>query len=239
MNPHGLVVPAYFHPATSGTDWSRLVDSASLLRAVILNIDSGPGVAPEPALLAAARGLVGRVTVLGYVDTDYAARPAAAVLADVTRYLAWYGVDGVFLDQVSSGAGDLPWYRRVIRLAREAGAGEVVVNPGVVPEHRGYAEIVDGLVSFEGPYSSHRRLRVPPWLRELPRERFWHLVYATPRRLLGPALRCGESQHAGVVAVTDGDGANPWGRLPTYFAECGAGRLLGRRFAAGSAPVSR
>ena len=57
--------------------------------------------------------------MLGYVPTGYGARPLADVLADVRRYLAWYGVDGIFFDEASSDAALLPYYRA----AEPAGRG--------------------------------------------------------------------------------------------------------------------
>ena len=39
--------------------------------------------------------------MLGYVATTFGARPAADVEADAARYRDWYGVDGIFLDEVA------------------------------------------------------------------------------------------------------------------------------------------
>lgn len=215
----GLGIPAYFHPALAAAQWSRMVQYCGSLRTVILNVDSGPGAVVDQSLLAVARRTAEVTTVLGYVDTGYGSRCIAEVLAEIARYRAWYPVSGVFLDQVTTSARTLPWYRRLTATIRDLAAGEIVLNPGTVPLDPGYAEIADAVVTFEGPYPAYRRLRVPPWARELPPERFWHLVYATPADQLGPALETARSQHAATVYVTDGTGPNPWGGLPPYFAE--------------------
>ena len=71
-----------------------------------MNPGSGPGAGPnsdythEVDLLRAAGG-----QVIGYVPTTYGARPIDQVLADVDAYYAWYGLDGIYFDEVAS-AGD-------------------------------------------------------------------------------------------------------------------------------------
>jgi hypothetical protein len=210
-----LVVPAYFHPAVAGTGWRDLAAEASVVRAVILNVASGPGPAPERELTAAAVST--GAPLLGYVDTDYGVRPLPDVLADLRRYREWYPTTGVFLDRVATAAALLPWYARVAA----ACTGTVVFNHGAHPDP-GYAELADALVTFEGPWSAYRRVVVPGWVRELPADRFWHLVYDTPADALPDVLDRAAAGNVGSVYVTDRSGVNPWDGLPTYFAESAA-----------------
>lgn len=214
-----LGIPAYFHPVLAAADWSGMAEVGGSLRAVIVNVDSGPGSAPDPAWEAAASRMAGVTSVIGYVDTGYGTRPMGQVLAEAARYLAWYPVSGVFLDQVATQASQLPWYQRLTGQIRDIGAREIVLNPGTVPLDPGYAEIAEAVVTFEGPYSAYQRLQVPAWLREFSADRFWHLVYAAPRQRLGSALQVAWQQHAGTIFITDGTGANPWNGLPEYFVE--------------------
>ncbi|NUK13608.1 hypothetical protein HRW18_37875, partial [Streptomyces lunaelactis] len=82
-----LLVPMYVHPAVNPDAWQALVLSAPLLYGVVLNIDDGPGTAPDPAFADAVRALrVADVRVLGYADTDYGRRPARLVAQDFERY---------------------------------------------------------------------------------------------------------------------------------------------------------
>jgi hypothetical protein len=213
--PRGLVVPAYFHPAVAGADWRALAGAGRCVRAVILNAADGPGASPELELTAAAAAT--RRPIYGYVDTDYGRRPLAEVHLDVERWRRWYPATGIFLDRVATGVHSLPWYERLVSFVRRRGPGVVVLNHGAYP-HPGYAVVADAMVTFEGPYAAHQELEAPAWARALHADRFWHLVYDTPYRLMGEALEHAAAANVGTVLVTDRAGPNPWDGLPGYFA---------------------
>jgi hypothetical protein len=212
-----LAVPAYFHPAVGAGDWAALAAHADRLRAVILNIDSGPGTAPEPELGAAARRVAaagGRL--LGYVDTAYGARPDADVCADVERYLAWYPIVGIFLDRVVTAGSALPRHRRLAAAVRAVAPGTLVANHGTWPAP-GYAGCADALVTFEGPARAHARWETPPWGYAVPPGSLWHLVYDVPAAGLDAVLRHAAASNVATVFATDRYGANPWDGLPPYL----------------------
>ncbi|GAB1644441.1 spherulation-specific family 4 protein [Krasilnikovia sp. MM14-A1259] len=211
---NALVIPAYFHPAVAGADWRLLAGHGRAVRAIVLNSADGPGPEPERELTAAAVA-TGR-PLLGYVDTGYGRRDPAAVDADVDRWQDWYPTVGLFLDRICTHPDLLPWYTTRLAGIRRRAPGPVVFNHGAHP-HPGYAALADALVTFEGPYTDHERLAVPPWTRELPPDRLWHLVYDTPAALLEAALERAAAAGAGGVYVTDRAGPNPWDGLPTYL----------------------
>jgi hypothetical protein len=216
--PH-LAVPAYFHPAVAGADWAELTAAAAGISAVVLNIDSGPGVRPEPELLAASvLAAAAGIPVLGYVDSGYGSRSLREVTVDMGRYRSWYPVSGYFLDQASSSGRYLGYYGDVVAAGRALGGERIVLNPGTYPDPR-YAGVADALVTFEGDWADYQDAYVPPWARELPAEAFWHLVYGSPQDSLAAVLNRATATNAGTVYVTDRRGANPWDGLPTYFAE--------------------
>jgi hypothetical protein len=206
-----LLVPFYEHPADRPDDWEALLGAARRLHGVVLNPASGPGSAPDPAFAAVAGRLrASGVRVLGYVDTDYARRPHGRVAADLVRHRDWYGTDGAFLDQVSSGPGALAHYRRLAVAARSAGAASLVFNHGVHPDP-GYLPLADVLVTFEGTWETYRSADPPPdWTARHPADRFCHLVHAAPADVDALAARRGAAVHCAVP----GDGAHPWGTLP-------------------------
>jgi hypothetical protein len=215
MSGNRLAVPAYFHPAPG--DWAALAGTAVRLRAVVLNVDSGPGRGPSAEFLLVARRLAASgVNLLGYVDTGYGERPVRLVHADIARFRRWYPVTGVFLDRASAGPSGLAWYERLVARARMAGATTVVLNHGVCPDRR-YAELADTLVTFEGAWPAYRRWRAPGWVGDYHADRFWHLVYATPGHALAAALRHAAACHVATVYVTERTGDNPWDGLPSYF----------------------
>ncbi|MGC9671063.1 spherulation-specific family 4 protein [Planosporangium sp. 12N6] len=221
MNPHRsaaarplLVVPAYFHPAVRAGDWDRLVTLARRVRLVVLNLASGPGERRDEAfgpVLARIRDA--RVTVAGYVDTDYGRRPPGAALADLERYQSWYGVDGVFFDRVSVGAEHVARYRALAESVRRHGAGVVAFNHGAQPVPA-YAEHADLLGTFEGPWHAYLDAAVPHWVRASAAHRFFHLVHSVPHAHLGDALDLAGKRNAGGVYATNQGGGNPWDRLP-------------------------
>lgn len=214
-----LAVPAYFHPIREAADWARLC-AADRLGLVVVNPDSGVGPTPDIAyhpVCAALRTRFG-VAVAGYIDTAYAARPLREVLDEVTAYRRFYGIDAVFVDQVTSGVATLGYYVRLAQSLRIHCAGPIVLNPGVSPDP-GYRAIADVVVTFEGPWSVYRR----PRARD-PRGpgRTWHLVHGTPADQQQRAWRRARHLGAGYAYVTDRRMPNPWDGLPGWVS-CGAG----------------
>lgn len=213
-----LLVPMYVHPAVAPAGWRALEAAAPRLYGVVLNAADGPGDRPDPVYTAAAGRLRDAgVRVLGYVDTRYGERRAGAVLRDVRRHRAWYGVAGVFADRVASGADRLPYYRRLARAARLCGARTVVLNPGVHPDP-GYARCADLLVTFEGRWADYLGATVPAWTAGQPPGRFCHLVYEVPGGSgggqVGRVARTAAARGAAVHCAVPGGLPNPWRTAP-------------------------
>ncbi|MGX1130164.1 hypothetical protein RKD49_002354 [Streptomyces glaucescens] len=211
-----LLVPYYEHPSVRPAEWDAVVAAAPRLYGVVLNPASGPGDAPDPAfagvaarLRAAAGHDSGGVRVLGYADTDYGRRPYADVVRDLGRHRAWYGTDGVFLDQVAAGPGEFAHYRRLASAARAAGCATVALNHGTEP-HPSYARIADLVVTFEGDWATYRTRPPRPWPGTGARQ--CHLVHGVPpgADVEGPARELG----ATVYCAVPGTGDHPWGTLP-------------------------
>ncbi|MFE0672225.1 spherulation-specific family 4 protein [Streptomyces sp. NPDC058867] len=206
-----LLVPYYEHPAVRPAEWDAIVAAAPRLYGVVLNPASGPGDRPDPDFAALAERLrAADVRVLGYTDTGYGHRPHTDVVRDLARHRDWYGTDGAFLDQVATGEEEFAHYRGLASAAWAAGHGALVLNHGT-PPHPLYARIADVLVTFEGPWSTHRAL--PPQPRTYGAgTRLCHLLYdvppdADPR---GAARAHGATVHCAVP----GTGDHPWGTLP-------------------------
>ena len=212
-SPIRAAVPAYFHPATRPQDWARLAALGPALGFAVMNPDSGAGPDPDPAYLPVIRAVEsagGRV--IGYVDTDYGRRPSGPVLREVAAYRAWYGLGGVFFDQVASGAQHLAHYRRLAAEARRLGAEFVVMNPGVLPAPE-FAEVADVLVTFEGTWSAYRDYRPGESIRGHAPERFCHLIHSAGPAAFAAARAGAAANHVGLLYATELTGANPWAAL--------------------------
>ena len=208
------LIPAYVRP----DELAALVHAPARPRMVILNPDSGPGARRDDEYAAAARELrAAGVRVLGYVPTGYGWRPLDDALADVGRYMTWYGVDGIFFDEAASGAEQLGHYGALARGARRDGARLVVLNPGVPPA-AGYFHVADVVVTFEGDYAAYdaAMAQTPRWLDREPPGHVAHLIYGATR---AQALGTLDRGAAGYVYATSGALPNPWRTLPAYLGD--------------------
>jgi hypothetical protein len=195
-------------------EWALLAKHAAWVHLVILNLANGPGTALDAShLLAVNRLRAAGVPVAGYVDTNYGQRPTGEALADLGRFLDWYGVSGVCFDRVAVGADQVGHYADLARRARDMGAHGVMFNHGAQPLEA-YAEHADLLGTFEGPWRAYLEAAVPRWTRSLPAEKFYHVVHSVPEKDFADAYFLAERRGAGFVYITDHGGANPYERLP-------------------------
>jgi hypothetical protein len=206
----GALIPAYVPPR----ELLELLHRPELPQLLVVNPANGPGERAQDAYRDAVRSAQReRVRVLGYVATGYGARAVADVERDVDRYAAWYGVDGIFLDEVSPSEDRLAHYRALAEHARGDAARLVVLNPGTVPAP-GYFGLADVVVTFEGPYAAYAPAlgRMPRWLAKVDPERVAHLVYDAGTDEALTAVR--GARAAGYVYATPGVQPNPWRTLP-------------------------
>jgi hypothetical protein len=212
-----LAVPAYFYP---GAGWTLAVNSRPVPSIMILDVtSSGAGSSPDPNYQAAvSQAQAAGIRILGYSNTDYTQRPAAAVEADVRHYEAWYNVTDFFLDEVTSTKSSLAYYRNLTSDIKDVSPGSMVMlNPGTYPD-RQYMSLGDVMMVYEDTYASYGSLQVPGWAGKYPAARFAHAIYATPAEQLANVIRLSRRRHAGYVYVTDKTGSNPYGSLPGYWA---------------------
>jgi hypothetical protein len=209
-------VAAYFYP---GPDWIRAIVSRPPPSMMILDpTKTGAGDAPDPNYQAVVRQAeAAGITILGYSDTNYGRRPAAAVAADVRNYESWYHVTSIFLDRARSDSGGLAYYRGLSDYIHGENPGStVMLNPGTYPDER-YMSVADIVMVFEGTYSRYLSLRVPTWTDRYPAAKFAHAIYATPGSLVERVIAMAQHRHSGYTYVTDGSGPNPYRSLPAYW----------------------
>jgi hypothetical protein len=236
----GVLVPAYFYPNASGSDWDRLSSAASANPSVnitaILNPNNGVFTTVEiPYLQAAQRFVAAGGTVVGYVSTRYGrgSRSIDQVKANIDHYFDLYGTDivsGIFLDEMGATADAVDFYRTLYQHIKAKGANlRVIGNPGAFTI-ASYADLADTLVTFEGPNSSWAnydpRTTAASWVYNRSNQSTAMLTHNTGTCAnMQAAIQSAAQARANVgwVYATDlnynvatGVG-NPWAHLPSYW----------------------
>jgi len=211
-----MFIPAYFYP---GSLWTQATSGAPVVDVMIMNPASGPGTSQNPDYVTAVNNAkAAGIKVIGYVHTSYGSRDIDVVKGEIDLYKQWYGVNGIFLDEVSSSASDLPYYQNVSDYIRSTNGTYVALNPGTVPD-QGYVSLGDTTVIFEGSYNTYKTWSAPSWVFNYPASKFTHLVYATStsKNMKDAILTRSKNRNAGYVYVTNDVLPNPWDTLPSYW----------------------
>jgi hypothetical protein len=239
----GILVPAYFYP-TSGGHWNSLNQAADRVPLVaIVNPNNGPSTSINSnytSAINALRNAGGRV--IGYVYSSYTARPLTEVKADIDRYLAFYTIDGFFVDEMTNDtdAAHLAYYEELHQYIKAKRSSYLLVgNPGInTAASYLLRPTVDALVTFES--NTGYPAYVPdPWTQAQPATAFGHLCYdvATPD-LMTNYVQLAVARNVGYIYVTGDRGSNPWDTLPSYwFAEVGLVEAINRQAASNQPPV--
>ncbi len=235
--PQAMLIPAYFYPDWwNGTySWTPMLTGAPTGSVAIMNPNSGPDAAVNPDYeVALADAQAAGLTVIGYVWTDYGARAAALVDADIDAYYAFYpDLDGIFFDGTPS-ADDAPlqaWYAaRVAHARAQAVTVLTVLNPGTLTAESWYG-VADVLTVFEDDAAAYvGSADLPGWTASYPAGGFAHLIHDAASADLASLVALGEARNAALMYVTDDTylpDYNPWDTLPSYLAAESA--LLGGR----------
>lgn len=216
-----LLVPAYFYPGApwSTNHWADMAASPNAARVTaIMNPKSGPGEVPDAGYQSAVVELKhagGRV--LGYVATGYATRDPAEVLAEVAQYRTFYGVDGVFLDEMANSPDKLAYYTSLYdQIKATDGSLQVVANPGL-PTSSDFLRAADVLVTYEDA-QGYATATQPDWAASQPPSRSANLIYgAGDADTMAQYMALAARRNVGYIYVTDAAGSNPWDTLPAYW----------------------
>lgn len=230
MSAPRAAVPLYVHPVVDSALWERVLrpGAADL---VVVNVDSGPGHAPDPVFAEAlharddnarhdnARDHSAPATLLGYVDTDYGRRDMHDVRAEARLWRDRYGVTSVFLDQVISGAGPdgrvdvdaLVAFTDLAHELRRDGVAMLAGNPGTVPHPR-VLRLLDVTCVRETDLETHLTAPAPP-VPDVDPARLWHLIYDCPPERVRDAVERSAELGAGFVGLAADGLPHPWGSV--------------------------
>jgi hypothetical protein len=214
-----IAVPSYFYP---GSSWTQLEAGAPTVGLAIINPNSGPGDTVDSNYVSQVTSTRAKgMTVIGYVHTSYGARSLTEVKAEVDRHYTWYGVDGIFFDEVTDSCTDplkVAYYQDLYDyVKRKPGdIDRVVLNPGAKVGDC-YMAASDIIVTFENTYANYVGWQPSGWEATQPANHFWHLITETNKSDMPNAISLAKSRNAGWVYVTDDSGTNPWDSLPSYW----------------------
>src|SRR3954469_9580727 len=171
-----LLVPAYFAPSSG--NWNQLATAAQRVPLIaIANIFNGPGNATPRAdyvqAMQAVRDAGGQV--VGYVYSQYGARAADVVKADMLRWHELYPLDGFFVDEMANtpNVALFDYYAGLTGYARSLKAEyQVIGNPGTNTEEAyRIRNTADVLTIFEGD-SSYANFAPAAWTQKYPAYQF-------------------------------------------------------------------
>jgi hypothetical protein len=207
-----MAVPAYFYPVSY---WPQMESAAPVASLVIMNPASGPGVQVDQTYVTTVQSAQSNgLTVIGYVTSSYATRPLATVKAEIGKYLRWYHVDGIFIDEASNDCAKRSYYMNLFNSIKARDSQlKVVINPGTNTQECFMAS-ADIVINFENTYAVYRTWSPSGWESKYPASRFWHLVYGANETQMQRAITLSKQRNAGWVYVTNDVLPNPWDTLP-------------------------
>jgi hypothetical protein len=218
-----IVVPAYFYPG-NGSPWGAMTAAADEVSiTAIMNPGNGPGNAIDANYVAAVnafRAAGGRV--IGYVYSSYGSRPLAQVTADVDKYAAWYGIDGIFVDEMANNgpAQKLNYYRDIYNHVKGIDPNwEVMGNPGTnTIEQYLLWPTADRFMVHENVGQDYPNYTPSAWNAEYDSQRFVHLIHTeASAATMEEHLQLAITRGTGGIYVTNDVMNNPWDTLPSYW----------------------
>jgi hypothetical protein len=210
----GLIVPLYSYPGSNWTNlvWAKQVNENVPIIAVV-NPNDGPGWSQDINFVLGINTLQSAgVSVIGYVWTDYGARSITNAEADILAYKNWYGVNGIYLDQMSNIPGWEWYYSTLNSYAKSLGMTLVVGNPGAsVPPS--FVGTVDSIVIYEN--SGSPSLSSLSQYQGEGKGNFAVVAYSVSS--LDAAYVQAASSDIGYIYLTDGAWPNPYSSDASYL----------------------
>ncbi len=206
------LIPAYVYPTLDPVGWQALAELGSRA-VVVVNPNSGPGSWIDANYQRVVQSLRDAgVAFVGYSDTAYGQRSIADVLRDHVVYVEYYGIDGIFLDQMPFRH---PGYVDELADAlRDSTVGLTVANAGC-PVVDDYLEQFDAVVMFENTYQRLDASKQDPTVFRQDVDpalagRVAHLVYEVPAEHVDETLGWLSRSGAGYVGIACNDAPAAW-----------------------------
>ena len=216
--PVGTIVPLYTEPGDSS--WNGIVEAKQAHPKVpviaIVNPADGPGSSRSTAYTSGIAKLQGAgIKVIGYVATGYTANSIASVEAKIDQWKSFYPtLQGIFFDEQSNQAADVPYYRTVSQYAKSQGLTFTVGNPGQ-DTAEAFVGALDVMLIYETD-GVPTTAQMGGWHTKYPLSNFGIIPYATP---FNASFVATARKYVGYIYLQNDDLPNPWDSLPPYFAD--------------------
>lgn len=212
----GIVVPLYTYPTDSS--WSSLISVRHSYPSVpiiaIINPDNGVGSSKDSNYVSGVQKLkAAGITVLGYVYTNYGSRSTQTIESQIKDYKSWYGVNGIFFDEMSSSGSSLSYYKTLSSYVKSLDLGTTVGNPGTTVS-TSLVGVFTNLCIYENPgmpavsqlngYSSYGK------------GQFSYIAYGVGS-LPGKSTVKNTANYVSYLYITNLGGSNPYNGLPSYI----------------------
>jgi hypothetical protein len=227
QEPLKFLVPLYVYP---GASWDSVAAGGLKVPTVaIVNPASGPTAKPDSSYTSYMGKLKNNnVEMVGYVYTSWGARAISDVKRDIDTYVnSWPGINGIFFDEGSAEAKDIPFYRELYSYVTGKGYKHVILNPGVQPD-AGYAAISTNIVIFEDYGNKFTTTKTyPSWVTCAPnasakagyKYKFSGIAHTVSANAASTdVIKNMEKSGIGMVYVTDGaGGCCTYNNLVSYY----------------------
>jgi Spherulation-specific family 4 len=211
----GLIIPLY---GNTSSQFNAAISAAQRVSMIaIINPDDGPGSSKVSGISSNVSKLraVGAITA-GYIDSYYGGESLSSVYTQISHHQSWYGIDAVFIDEMSNRSNKLSYYRSIYEYAKRKGL-KVIGNPGT-NTLSSYSAVADTLVTFEDKQSNGWASHSPSsWTQNEAASKIAAIIYAASSGTYRSVIDRAISRRYGWVFVTDGSGADPFRSAPGFL----------------------
>src|SRR5579872_5995808 len=130
-SPTGIIVPLYSYPGASWQSLAQIKENYPSVPVIaVVNPSDGPGSYDSNYAWGIQELQSSGITVIGYVPTDYGNIPTWQAEQQISEYKQYYGVSGIFFDQMSNVQGYEGYYSSLSSYTSSLGMWLTVGNPG-------------------------------------------------------------------------------------------------------------
>ncbi len=215
----GVIVPLYAYPTSAS--WSALIHIKQAYPSVpiiaIVSPNNGAGSVKDPIFASGIKSLQSHgIKVLGYVLTSYGSRDPALIKAQMLNYKNWYGVNGIFFDEMSQLGTTAGYYSNLASYGKSLNFGTTVGNPGTTVSTN-LIGIFTNLCIYESP-GMPSTSNINAYSPSYAKQGFSYISYGDSSLPSQTQIQS-TTRYVGYIYITSLSGSNPFDGLPSYFSK--------------------